>query len=75
MNKSHKKFCVTLSYIEHFLILISAVTGCVSISAFASWVSIAKGIMIFAIGLNICTIIAGIKKYKKKKKAKRSMIK
>ena len=36
MNKSHKKFCVTLSYIEHFLILISAVTGYVSISAFAS---------------------------------------
>ena len=46
MNKNCKKFCVTLSSIEHFLILISAVTGYVSISAFASWVSIAKGIMI-----------------------------
>ena len=36
MNKNCKKFCVTLSSIEHFLILISAVTGYVSISAFAS---------------------------------------
>ena len=34
MNKKHKKVSTMLSYIEHFLILGSAVTGCISISAF-----------------------------------------
>ena len=34
MNKKHKKVPTMLSYIEHFLILGSAVTGCISISAF-----------------------------------------
>ena len=34
MTKNHKKVCTILSYIEHFLILASAVTGCISISTF-----------------------------------------
>ena len=34
MNKKHKKVSTMLSYIENFLILGSAVTGCISISAF-----------------------------------------
>ena len=32
MSKSHKKVCLTLNYIEQFLILASTITGCVSIS-------------------------------------------
>ena len=36
MSKKHKKLCTTLNYIEHFLILASAITRFVSISAFAS---------------------------------------
>ena len=36
MSKKHKKVCKTLSCIEHFLILASITTGCVSISAFSS---------------------------------------
>ena len=40
MIKKRKKVCATLNYIEHVLILISTVTGCVSISAFASLVGI-----------------------------------
>ena len=46
-------------------------SGCVSISAFASLVGIPIGITSSAIGLKICAITAGIKKYKsiiKKKK-------
>ena len=31
-----KKTCKHLNYVEHLLILVSTVTGCVSISAFAS---------------------------------------
>ena len=36
MSKKHKKVSRVLIYIEHPLIAISAITGCVSISAFAS---------------------------------------
>ena len=47
-----------------FLILASTITGCVSISAFASLISIPIGITSSAIGLKICSIAAGIKRYK-----------
>ena len=36
LSKKHKNVYTTLNYIEHFLILASPITGCVSISAFAS---------------------------------------
>ena len=65
--------CTTLNYIEHFLILGSAVTGCVSISAFPSLVGIPIVITSSAVGLKICVITAAIKKQKpiiKKKKNK-----
>ena len=71
MSKKHKKVCVTLNYIEQFLILVSAVAGCISISVFASLIGVPIGIMSSAIGLKVCAITAGIKKYKaiiKKKK-------
>ena len=65
-----------LMSIEHFLILASTVTGCISISAFSSLLGIFIGIMSSAIGLNICAITAGIKRCKSTiKKKKKSMIK
>ena len=64
MSRKHKKVCTTLNYIEHFLILASTITGCISISAFASLIGIPIGITSSAIGLKICAITAGIKKYK-----------
>ena len=67
MSKKQKKACTTLNYIEHFLILASIVTGCISISAFASLLGIPNGITSSAIGLEICAITEGIRK--------RSMIK
>ena len=36
MSKNHKKICITLNYIEHFLILASTIIGCAFIFAFAS---------------------------------------
>ena len=36
MSKKHDKVCKVLNYIEHSLIAISRITGCVSISALAS---------------------------------------
>ena len=77
MSKNHIKVCTTLNYIEHFLILGSTITGCISISAFASLVGIPTGLMSPAMGLKIFSITAGIKKYKslvKKKKKKHNKI-
>ena len=72
MSKNHIKVCRVLNYIEHLLILIATLPGSVSISAFASLVGITMGITSSAIGLKICVITAGIKKYmsiiKKKEK-------
>ena len=77
MNKKHKKICTTLDYIEHFLILVFTIIGRILISGFASLLGIPIGIMSSAIGLKICAIASGIKKYKsmiKKKKKKHDKI-
>ena len=72
MSQKLKKTCKYLNYVEHLLILVSKITGYVSISAFASLVAIPVGITSSAVGIKICAIIAGIKKYnsviKKEKK-------
>ena len=68
---------INLNYVEHLFILSSTVTGCVSIYAFASLVSVPVGIASSAIGIKICEITAGIKNYKsliKKKKKKHHKI-
>ena len=61
MSKKHKKVCRVLHYIEHSLIAIYIVTGCVSISAFASLVGIPTRIASSTIGLKICVMTTGIK--------------
>lgn len=60
MSKKHKKVCTSLSYVE--LVLASVITGCVSISAFASLIGIPIDIESFAVRLKIYGITAGIKK-------------
>ena len=64
-------------YIDHLLHEISTFSVCVSIYAFGSLVGVTIGITSSAIGLRICLITAGIKKYKSivKKKKGRIMIK
>ena len=64
MGKKSKKVSTTLNYIDHLLILASAVTGCISISAFASKSDFTAGIMSSAVGLKIGAVTARIKKYK-----------
>ena len=63
ISKKHKKSCTTLDYIEHFLVLASSIIESSSISAFASTIVITIGITSSLIGLKICAITAGIKKY------------
>ena len=75
MSKKYKKVCTTLNYIEHFLILPSTVTGCISMSAFGFMLPI--GISSSAIALKVCTINAWIEKYKsiiEKRKKKHNKI-
>ena len=77
MSRKHKINCTTVNYIEHLLILASTITGCVSISAFASSVGIPIGITRSAIWLKICAITAAIKMCKSitnKKKKKHDKI-
>ena len=77
MSNNHKKDFRILNYINRSLIVISTITGCVSISAFTSLVGIPTGITSSVIGLKVCVIIAGIKKYKsinRKKKKKHDKI-
>ena len=74
MSEKYKKTCKYLNYFEHLLILVSTVTGCVAISAFASLVGVLVGIRSSAVGIKICAITAGIKKYKSIKKKRRNSI-
>ena len=62
ISKKHKKVCRVLNFIGDSLIAIFTVTGCVSISV---------GIASSAVGLKMCVITAGIKKYKSTIKKKR----
>ena len=77
MRRKYKKISTILNYIQHFLILGSTITGCISIPNFASLVDIPKLIKSSAIGLKICAITAGIKNPKsiiKEKKKKHDKI-
>ena len=71
-----KKVCTTLNYNEHFLILVSVITGCISIFSFDSLLGICIGIMSPVIGLKVYATSPGINRYKSiikknKKKKKR----
>ena len=64
MSREHKRVCTVLDYIGSFLILVSTITECISISAFAYLLGIPIGIMSSTTGLKNCVIAAGMKKYK-----------
>ena len=59
ISKRYKKVCRVLSYIENLRILVSIITGWISLSTFASLVGITSS----AVGLKFCVITAGIKIY------------
>ena len=64
ISRKHNKFCITLKHIEHFLILASTITGCISISAFAPFLVISIAFTGYATALKICAIASGSKQYK-----------
>ena len=59
-SEKFKRTCKYLNYVEHLLILVSIVTGCVSVSAFISLVCVPFGIASSAVGTKICAITARI---------------
>ena len=71
MSEKHKKVCKALDYFERFLVFVSAVSGCISISAFTSLVNVAVGIASSAVGFKILQCLQNLKNMsiiKKKKK-------
>ena len=77
MSEKYQKTCKYINYVENLLILASTITGCVLISSFSSLVCVPIGITSSAVGINICAVTIGIKKYKSiiKKTTRKSMIK
>ena len=75
MSKKHKKVCRVLNYIDHSVIVISIINGCISISNFASLVGISIRITSYAIELKTCVVTARMKKYKSIIKKKKSLMK
>ena len=53
-----------MNYFDHSLNAISTITGCISVSAFATLSGIPLEITSSATGLKFCVITAGIKKFK-----------
>ena len=74
VKSTDKQVCLTVNYIEHFLILVSTITGCISISGFAFLIGIPIGVTSSRIWSKICAITAEIKGYKSITKKKRSMV-
>ena len=64
MSKMHKKGCEDVNCFKRLLILASAITGCVSISAPVSSVGTPRASASSAVGLKICVLTARIKKCK-----------
>ena len=54
MSRKYRKVCTTLHYIEHFLVLASVITVCISISVFASLLGIPIGITNYNRIKNLC---------------------
>ena len=64
MSTKYKKVCMPLNYIEHCIILASAVIECISNFAFAFLLCILIEITRSAVGLKTCAITAAIKMHK-----------
>ena len=62
MGEKHKKARRDLNQLENFHVSVFVVSGCISISSFASIVGATVGTESSAVGLKICATTARIKK-------------
>ena len=63
MSEKHKKVCKSLIFFEYFFINTTAISGCVSISAFATLVGVPEGNASSGVGIKICGGTAEITRY------------
>ena len=70
MSEKHKKVCRDFNYLEHFFLFISIVTKCLSVSSFASLVSISVGIASPAVGLKYVLSLDELKNIRQLSKKK-----
>ena len=73
MSEKYKKIFKYLNCVEHLLVLVLTVTGCVLLYGFASLVCVLVDITSSTVEMKICAITAWIKNFKsivKKKKKK-----
>ena len=71
-----KKISTIVNYTQHFLLLASTITVCISIATFASLGDIPIVVTSSAVGLKTCAITAGTKTHKSiVKNRRRNMIK
>ena len=60
-SRKHNKVIPNLNFVEHFLILASAITGYISIFAIASFIDIPRGITSSAIELKVVQYLQELK--------------
>ena len=70
MSEKYKKTYKYLNYVEHLLILVSTVTGCISISEFVSSFCVPVGITSSAVGIKTCAINYQLSRKRRKNKIK-----
>ena len=61
MSGKYKKRCRFLNYVEHLLILVIAITGCVLISTFSLLACVSVGITGSALGIKIVHLLQELK--------------
>ena len=71
MSKNHKKVCMTLNFMEILLILLSAISGFLSIPAYALLLDIPIGVSSYVVVLKTRAIAPRIKRNKSTIKKKR----
>ena len=62
MCEKFKNVCRVLNYFDYFLVFVSAISGCVSISVFVLLINVPLGNASSIVGLKIFALTAGIKK-------------
>ena len=64
IGKKHKNVWKMLNFVKYIISLAITIVGCISISEFASLISIPIGITNSAIRLKLCAIATRVKQYK-----------
>ena len=62
MSEKYKKLSKAFKYFEDFIVFVSVISACISISTYALLVGVLAGIVSSVVGLSSCAITSEIKK-------------